>query len=185
MAVDGMMAEAGETLFRIADTTTVWIIADVPEFELAQVQRGAAATVRFRSLPGREFTGKVDEIYPEIQAETRTAKIRIELPNPDGVMIAQMYADVEIAAGGDTPVVTVPDSAVIDSGDRQVVIVDLGEGRFEQREVLIGQRGSGMVEIMKGVLEDETVVVSANFLIDAESNLKAALSALTTVETQP
>jgi membrane fusion protein, copper/silver efflux system len=185
MAVDGMMAEAGETLFRIADTSTVWIIADVPEFELAQVQRGAAATVRFRSLPGREFTGKVDEIYPEIQAETRTAKIRIELPNPDGVMIAQMYADVEIAAGGDTPVVTVPDSAVIDSGDRQVVIVDLGEGRFEQREVLIGQRGSGMVEIMKGVLEDETVVVSANFLIDAESNLKAALSALTTVETQP
>ena len=179
MAVDGMMAEAGETLFRIADTSTVWIIADVPEYELASVQRGASAIVRFRSLPGREFSGKVDQIYPEIQAETRTAKIRIELPNPDGVMIAQMYADVEIAAGASTPVVTVPDSAVIDSGDRQVVIVDLGEGRFEPRDVQLGQRGAGMVEIRQGVAEGETVVVSANFLIDAESNLKAALSALT------
>ena len=185
MAVDGMMAEAGETLFRIADTSTVWIIADVPEYELASVQRGAAATVRFRSLPGRAFSGKVDQIYPEIQTETRTAKIRIELPNPDGAMIAHMYADVEIAAGGTTAVVTVPDSAVIDSGDRQVVIVDLGEGRFEPRDVQIGQRGAGMVEISTGVAEGERVVVSANFLIDAESNLKAALSALAPVEAQP
>ena len=185
MAVDGMMAEAGETLFRIADTSTVWIIADVPEYELASVQRGAVATVRFRSLPGREFTGKVDEIYPEIQAETRTAKIRVELANPDGAMIEHMYADVEIAAGGGAPVVTVPDSAVIDSGDRQVVIVDLGDGRFEPRDVQLGQRGAGMVEIRQGVAEGETVVVSANFLIDAESNLKAALSALTPVEAKP
>ena len=185
MAVDGMMAEAGETLFRIADTSTVWIIADVPEYELASVQRGAAAIVRFRSLPGREFTGKVDEIYPEIQAETRTAKIRIELPNPDGAMIAHMYADVEIRGGDNAPVVTVPDSAVIDSGDRQVVIVDLGEGRFEPRDVQLGQRGAGMVEIRQGVAAAETVVVSANFLIDAESNLKAALSALTPAEAQP
>ena len=185
MAVDGMMAEAGETLFRIADTSTVWIIADVPEYELASVQRGAAAIVRFRSLPGREFTGKVDEIYPEIQAETRTAKIRIELPNPDGAMIAHMYADVEIRGGDNAPVVTVPDSAVIDSGDRQVVIVDLGKGRFEPRDVQLGQRGAGMVEIRQGVAAAETVVVSANFLIDAESNLKAALSALTPAEAQP
>ena len=185
MAVDGMMAAEGEPLFRIADTSTVWIIADVPEYELASVQRGAVATVRFRSLPGRVFTGKVDEIYPEIQAETRTAKIRVELPNPDGAMIAHMYADVEIASGGTVPVVTVPDSAVIDSGDRQVVIIDLGEGRFEPRDVQIGQRGAGMVEIRQGVAAGETVVVSANFLIDAESNLKAALSALTPVEPQP
>ena len=185
MAVDGMMAEAGETLFRIADASTVWIIADVPEYELASVQRGAAATVRFRSLPGRAFTGKVDEIYPEIQAETRTAKIRVELPNPDGAMIAHMYADVEIASGRAAPVVAVPDSAVIDSGDRQVVIVDLGEGRFEPRDVAVGQRGAGMVEIMQGVAEGETVVVSANFLIDAESNLKAALSALVPANLAP
>ena len=185
MAIDGMMAAAGETLFRIADTSSVWIIADVPEYELASVQRGAAATVRFRSLPGRVFSGNVDEIYPEIQAETRTAKIRIELPNLDGAMIAHMYADVEIAAGEGAPVVTVPDSAVIDSGDRQVVIVDLGEGRFAPRDVQLGQRGAGRVEIRQGIAEGETVVVSANFLIDAESNLKAALSALTPVEAKP
>lgn len=185
MAVDGMMAEAGETLFRMADTATVWIIADVPEYELAAVRRGAVATVRFRSLPGREFRGKVDAIYPEIQSETRTAKIRIELPNPDGAMIAQMYADVEIAAGGSAPVVTVPDSAVIDSGDRQMVLVDLGAGRFEPRDVQLGQRGAGRVEIRQGVAEGETVVVAANFLIDAESNLKAALAALTPAEVQP
>jgi len=185
MAVQGMMAEAGEPLFRIADTSTVWIIADVPEYELASVRRGAAATVRFRSLPGRAFTGTVDEIYPEIQPETRTAKIRIELPNPDGALIANMYADVEISAGPGAPVVAVPDSAVIESGDRQVVIVDLGEGRFEPREVELGQRGAGQVEIRQGVTEGETVVVSANFLIDAESNLKAALSGLAGAEAQP
>lgn len=185
MAVQGMMAEAGEPLFRIADTSSVWIIADVPEYELASVQRGAKAIVRFRGLPGRVFTGKVDEIYPEIQSETRTAKIRIELPNPDGAMIAHMYADVEIASGPGVLVVAVPDSAVIDSGDRQVVIVDLGEGRFEPREVELGQRGAGQVEIRHGVAEGETVVVSANFLIDAESNLKAALSSLARVDPLP
>lgn len=185
MAVEGMMAEAGAPLFRIADTSTVWIIADVPEYQLASVQRGAAATVRFRSLPGRVFSGKVDEIYPEVQSETRTAKIRVELPNPDGAMIAHMYADVEISGGSGLPVVAVPDSAVIDSGDRQVVIVDLGEGRFEPREVELGQRGAGQVEIRQGVAEGETVVVSANFLIDAESNLKAALSSLAPVEPSP
>lgn len=185
MAVQGMMAEAGEPLFRIADTSTVWIIADVPEYELASVQRGAKVTVRFRSLPGREFTGQVDEIYPEIQSETRTAKIRTELPNPDGAMIAHMYADVEIASGPEVRVVVVPDSAVIDSGDRQLVIVDLGEGRFEPREVELGQRGAGQVEIRHGVAEGETVVVAANFLIDAESNLKAALSGLAQTEAQP
>ncbi len=185
MAVEGMMAEAGETLFRIADTSTVWIIADVPEYELASVRPGAAATVRFRSLPGRVFSGQIDAIYPVIRTETRTAKVRIELPNPDETMLANMYADVKIAAGSTASVVTVPDSAVIDSGDRQVVIVDLGEGRFEPRDVELGRRGAELVGIIKGVAEGETVVVSANFLIDAESNLKAALSALAPAEVQP
>lgn len=141
--------------------------------------------MRFRSLPGRVFSGQIDAIYPVIRTETRTAKVRIELPNPDETMLANMYADVKIAAGSTASVVTVPDSAVIDSGDRQVVIVDLGEGRFEPRDVEIGQRGAGLVGITTGVAEGETVVVSANFLIDAESNLKAALSALAPAEVQP
>ena len=106
---------------------------------------GPVATVQLRSLPGRQFIGKVDLIYPEIQPETRTARVRIELPNPDGLLLANMYADVDIATGAGNPVVTVPDSAVIDTGDRQVVIVDKGEGRFEPRDVKTrhARRGHG------------------------------------------
>ena len=112
---------------------------------------GRQATVRIRSLPGKAFNGKVDLIYPEIQPETRTARIRIELPNPDSLLLANMYADVDIATGAGNPVVTVPDSAVIDTGDRQVVIVDKGDGKFEPRDVKIGMRGEGMVEIVEGL----------------------------------
>lgn len=185
MAIDGMMAEAGQTLFRIADVSNLWVMADVPEYELSSVRVGDKAAVRIRSLPGKVFEGKVGLIYPEIQGQTRTARVRIELPNPEGLLLANMYAEVEIATGGTDPVVTVPDSAVLDTGDRQVVIVDRGEGSFEPRDVRIGARGEGMAEIMEGVAEGEKVVVSANFLIDAESNLKAALSALTPAEAQP
>ena len=185
MAVDGMMSEAGETLFRIADTSSVWVEANVPEFELDSIRVGAEATVRIRSLPGKVFKGKVGLIRPEIEVQTRTARIRIELANPDGVLFANMYADVEIDTGSPEPVVTVPDSAVIDTGDRQVVILDRGEGRFEPRDVTVGARGAGMTEIIDGVEEGDRVVVSANFLIDAESNLKAALSALTAPDVQP
>ncbi|MEQ1945422.1 efflux RND transporter periplasmic adaptor subunit [Mesorhizobium sp. VNQ89] len=185
MAIDGMMAEAGETLFRIADVSTVWVMADVPEYELGSVRTGDKAIIRIRSIPGKIFNGEVGLTHPEIQSQTRTAKLRIELPNPEGLLLANMYADVEIATGGGGPVVTVPDSAVLDTGDRQVVIVDKGEGRFEPRPVKIGARGEDMVEIMEGVAEGERVVVSANFLIDAESNLKAALSALTAAEEKP
>jgi len=184
MAIDGMMSEAGETLFKIADISTVWVEANVPEFELGSIRIGADATVRIRSLPGKVYRGKVGLIYPEVQMQTRTARVRIELPNADGVLFANMYADVEILTGGPGPVVTVPDSAVIDTGDRQVVILDRGEGSFEPRDVKIGARGDGMTEIMEGIAEGERVVVSANFLIDAESNLKAALSALTAPEVQ-
>jgi Cu(I)/Ag(I) efflux system membrane fusion protein len=184
-AVDGMMADAGQTLFRIADISTVWVMADVPEYELSAVRVGDKAAVRIRSLPGKVFEGKVGLIYPEIQGQTRTARIRIELPNLGGLLLANMYAEVEIATGGTGPVVTVPDSAVIDTGDRQVVIVDKGEGSFEPRDVKIGARGEGNAEIIEGIAEGEKVVVSANFLIDAESNLKAALSALTPAEAQP
>lgn len=185
MAVDGMMAEAGETLFRIADVSTVWVIADVPEYELGSIRIGDKAIIRIRSLPGKVFEGKVGLIHPEIRSQTRTASLRIELPNPDGLLLANMYAEVEIETDADAAVVTVPDSAVIDTGDRQVVILDKGEGRFEPRDVKLGARGEDMVEIAEGIAEGDRVVVSANFLIDAESNLKAALSALTPVETKP
>jgi Cu(I)/Ag(I) efflux system membrane fusion protein len=113
-----------------------------------------------------------------MNAQTRTGRIRIELPNPEELLRPDMYADVEIATGLQSPVLTVSSSAVIDSGERQVVLVDKGNGRFEPRPVKLGRRGDGRVEITQGVSEDDKVVVSANFLIDAESNLKAALQGL-------
>ena len=111
-------------------------------------------------------------------AETRTGRVRIELPNPDEVLRPDMYADVDISTGAEAPVVTVSSSAVIDSGERQIVLLDKGEGRFEPRAVKLGRRGAGLVEIKEGISENDKVVVSANFLIDAESNLKAALKGL-------
>ncbi len=181
-ATEGMKMSAGDPLFRIADLSTVWVLADVPEYELASVQVGQSASIRVRSLPGRIFHGRIALIYPQINAETRTTKVRIEIANPDGALRPDMYADVEIAAGGSVPVVTVPDSAVIDTGTRQVVILDKGDGRFEPREVTIGTHGGGVVEIRNGIPSGDKVVVAANFLIDAESNLKAALSGMATAE---
>lgn len=183
--VEGMMAEPGQTLFRIADISKVWVLADVPEYQLSSLRRGAKATIRVASLPGKEFVGEVDLIYPEVRAETRTARVRIELQNPDGLLLANMYAEVDVETGGAEPVVTVPNSAVIDTGERQVVILDQGDGRFKPRDVKVGMRGENRTEILDGVAEGDRVVVSANFLIDAESNLKAALSAMTPAETQP
>ena len=177
-AVEGMKAPSGEVLFRIADISTVWVLADVPEHDLGAVRVGQSATIRVRSLPGEHVNGKVGLIYPQVNQETRTTRLRIELPNPNGVLLPDMYADVEIATGSEKPVVAVPDSAVIDTGTRQVIIIDKGEGRFEPREVKVGERGNGFVAIREGVAVGDLVVVSANFLIDAESNLKAALQGM-------
>lgn len=185
IAMPGMMAETGQTLFRIADTSRIWVVAEVPESQLDAVADGARATVTVRSLPGRTFTGTVAAIYPEIRTETRTAKVRVELDNQDGALFANMFADVAIEGGKGQPVVTVPDTAVIDTGDRQVVFLDLGDGRFEPRNVKTGLRGDGRVEIMNGVKAGDRVVVAANFLLDAESNLTSALNAMTTDEAKP
>ena len=181
-AVNGMRAAAGDVLFRISDHGVVWVLADISERDLALVEVGQQASVRLRSDPDHVFIGAVTLIYPHLTPETRTARVRIELPNPDNMLKPDMYADVEIATGTKDAVLTVADSAVIDSGERQVVILDKGEGRFEPRPVKLGRRGNGRIEIREGVAADDKVVVSANFLIDAESNLKAALSGLDSAE---
>jgi membrane fusion protein, copper/silver efflux system len=174
----GMRAAPGDVLFRVVDHRVIWAMADVAERDLALVAVGQKVTVRPRSYQDHPFVGKVTTIYPHLRAETRTARVRIELPNPDGVLRPDMYADIEIATGTDAPVMTVSESAVIDSGSRQIVLLDKGEGRFEPREVKLGRRGGGRIEIKEGLEEKDRVVVSANFLIDAESNLKAALSGM-------
>lgn len=177
-AIAGMKALSGQVLFRLADVSTVWVLADVPEQEFGALKPGQAVAVRVRSMPGRSFAGRIALIYPQVSMETRTGRVRIELPNPEEVLLPGMYADVEVATGSGIPVVAVPESAVLDSGTRQVVILDKGEGRFEPREVKVGARGEGVVEIREGVAEGDRVVTTANFLIDAESNLKAALRGL-------
>lgn len=175
--LDGMKAEPGETLFRLADMSVVWALVDVSERDYGRIKVGQAAIVRPRALLGRTFAGKVSQIYPQINNQTRTARIRVELANPDLALRPDMYVEAAVDVGTGASVATVSDSAVIDSGARQVVIVDKGDGRFEPREVTTGQRGEGRVEIREGVGDGDRVVTSANFLIDAESNLKAALKA--------
>jgi Cu(I)/Ag(I) efflux system membrane fusion protein len=178
--VEGQMAKAGEELYRLADLSTLWVIADVAEQDIGLVKLGAPAKLHFRAYPGESFDGKVNFILHELDTATRTAKVRIEVKNPDHRIKHEMFADVEIDVGaGEAPRLSVPVSAVIDSGSRQVVLVDKGNGRFEPRAVKLGVRGADYVEILQGVSKGENVVVSANFLIDAESNLKAALAGFT------
>jgi membrane fusion protein, copper/silver efflux system len=185
--INGQRVKAGDELYRIADHSHVWVIADVAESDLSAIKIGTRATVMVRAYMTQPIEGEVTLIYPELRAETRTARVRIELPNPDGRLKVDMYADVVFHIGaGEAPVIAVPVSAVIDSGTRQVVLVAKGEGRFEPRPVKLGARGDGYVEVLDGVTKGEEVVTSATFLIDAESNLKAALQSFTQKDfTQP
>jgi Cu(I)/Ag(I) efflux system membrane fusion protein len=177
-AIEGMRTAPGELLFRIVDLGSVWIVAEVFEQDVAEIAPGQAAEAMLLAYPGRRFAGTVTFVYPMMTAATRTARLRIEVPNPDGALLADMYATVTLAARGGKPVLAVPDSAVLDSGTRRVVLVEKGEGRFEARTIEIGRRGDGYVAVLEGLGEGEKVVVAANFLIDAESNLKAALRGL-------
>jgi len=173
---EGMHIDAGQPLYKTADLADLWLIAEVQEQDLGRVQPGQSATAQFIAFPGRSFVGKVEFIYPSLSAETRTARVRIVIPNPDETLRAAMYASVEIAAPAtEGSMLAVPISAVIDSGARQVVLIDRGEGRFEPRPVHLGSQGGDWVQVIDGVKAGEKVVTSANFLIDAESNLRAAL----------
>ena len=177
--IEGQRVAAGDELFRIADHANVWVVAEVAEADIAAIKVGMPATVTLRALANEPHEGVVSFIYPEMmKPETRTISVRIELPNPDGKIKTGMYADVLFRAGdGDAPATAIPDSAIIDSGTRQVVLVAKGEGRFQPREVKLGRRGEDYTEITSGLELGEEVVTSATFLIDAESNLKAALQA--------
>jgi Cu(I)/Ag(I) efflux system membrane fusion protein len=181
--INGQRVQAGQELYRIADHLHLWVIADVAESDLSAIKIGARANVTVRAYAAQPIEGEVTFIYPELRPETRTARVRIEIPNPDGRLKVDMYADVVFQAGAnEEPAIAVPTSAVIDSGTRQVVLVVKGEGRFEPRAVKLGRRGDGYVEVLDGISKGEEVVTAATFLIDAESNLKAALQAFTQPE---
>jgi Cu(I)/Ag(I) efflux system membrane fusion protein len=181
--ISGQRVMPGEELYRIADLSTIWVIAEVSERDIGSISSEDRATVTFRAFPSQPMEGRVTLVYPELKPETRTARVRIELPNPDGRLKPDMYADVAFNADADAkPVIAVPDSALIDSGTRQLVLVSKGEGRFEPRVVKTGRHGDGYVEVLEGVKEGEEVVTTATFLIDAESNLRAALKSFTQQE---
>jgi Cu(I)/Ag(I) efflux system membrane fusion protein len=177
-ALQGMRFMPGEVLYQVTDLGTVWVIADVYEQDIGAVKVGMKARVAIDAYPDKSFSGTVTFVYPTLNAETRTVPVRVEIANPGLLLKPAMYAQVELVAQGARPGVTVPSSAVIDSGTRQLVLVQRAEGRFEPRQVRLGQRSANDVEVLEGVKEGEPVVVAANFLIDAESNLKAVVGGL-------
>jgi Cu(I)/Ag(I) efflux system membrane fusion protein len=176
-ATQGMRFMPGEVLYQLADLSTVWVIAEVAEQDIGRVRTGLTARARLDAYPGQVFEGRVTYIYPTLKSDTRTAQLRVELPNPQGRLKPAMYAQVEIAVAG-SPQLVLPSSAVIDNGKRRVVLVDKGDGRFEPRDVKLGERGDEFTVVLEGVKDGERVVVAANFLLDSEANLKAALGAL-------
>ncbi|PKO37424.1 MAG: efflux RND transporter periplasmic adaptor subunit [Betaproteobacteria bacterium HGW-Betaproteobacteria-6] len=184
-AVEGMRFAPGTAIYRIADLSTVWVIADVYEQDLQRVKVGETAMVDIDAFPGRHFEAKVSYLYPTLNAATRTTPVRLELPNKDGLLRPGMFAHVELASAGQTSRLTVPKSALIDTGERQVVLRVAGEGKFQPQAVKVGRRGQDAVEILEGLEDGAEVVVAANFLIDAESNLKAALSTFTDPQAAP
>jgi len=172
----GDRIEPGTKLLDIAELSRVWVLADIYEYELPFVQLGQTAKMTLSYLPGRTFEGRITLVYPTVSAETRTVKVRLEFPNPDFTLKPDMFAQVEIHADlGER--LSVPESAVISTGTRDIAFVDRGEGFFEPRELKLGMRLPDRFEVLDGLAAGEPVLVSGNFLVDSESKLKAALAA--------
>jgi Cu(I)/Ag(I) efflux system membrane fusion protein len=182
-AVEGSYVKAGSDLFGIADLSTVWIQAAVYEYELPYLKLGQTARVSLPYLPGESFQGKVTYVYPYLDAKARDVKVRLEFPNPDLKLKPEMYADVVIESELPGDRVLVPEEAVIRSGKREIVFVDLGDGKFAPREIVTGASGEGdVVEVKKGLLPGETVVASGQFMLDSESKTQEAIQKM--IQTQ-
>lgn len=173
--VEGDRIMPGMTVFRIADLSTVWLEAEVFEKDLALVREGQRATATFEAYPGRTFDARVTYVYPSVSMETRTGRIRLELPNPGLALRPGMYADIQLDVPAGPPLVVVPRSAVLSTGERSVVFVEASDGTLVPREVTTGRAVGREVAILSGVSEGDRVVSSAGFLIDAESNLGSAM----------
>src|SRR5437867_2950658 len=175
MAFKGHRTEPGMPLYRIADLSTIWVYADIYEYELPFVQVGQEARITLPYYPAEEWTARLTYVYPSIDPKTRTAKVRFELPNGTHQLLPEMYGNVELhVPAGER--VAVPETAVLDSGRRQVVFVASGDGQLVPRDVKLGSRFDDYVEVLEGLSPGERVVTSANFLVDSESKLQAAES---------
>ena len=176
--VQGMRIMPTDTLFEIADLSRVWVMADVNDSDISAVRVGSVADITVSSVPGRHWGGAVTFVSPMVDEKTRTIKVRIEVDNQSGALKPDMFGDVLLRTSSGMGLV-VPDSAVIDTGDRTLVFLDRPDGSLEPRQVQLGLRLADGYQVLSGVAKGDRVVTSANFLLDSESSLKAALSALT------
>ena len=171
----GALVTPGTVIATLDDISRVYVDFPVPETELADVAVGQTLDGRVDAWPGRSFTGTVETVSARLDSATRAAMVRGSFANPERLLKPGMYGSVEVSAGSSTERLSVPDSAVLDTGTRQLVLVDRGGGQFEPRTVELGMQGDGYVEILSGITQGEAIVVNGNFLIDAESNLRAAV----------
>ena len=176
-ALEGMFVKPGMNLYKIADLSTIWVHADVYESDMPWIRAGQPAVVTFRNDPERESRGKVLFLYPEVSRDTRTLKICVEIPNPDRRLRPGMYSDVVVQGPPVRDAIVAPQSAVLRSGERDIIFIDLGNGRFEPREVEVGIQGDGdRVQILHGVEAGEVVVTQAQFMLDSESRIQEAIA---------
>ena len=173
-----MKVMPADSLFDIVDLSGVWVIADVYEYELPRLSLGQTATMTLSYWPGRSWNGRVTYVYPAVDEMTRTVKVRLEFANPKDELKPEMYAQVTIH-GRSRDALVLPDDVVLDSGTRKIVFVAEGKGKLSPREISVGDHAGGQYEVTGGLLAGETVARGANFLVDSESRLKAALSAMT------
>jgi Cu(I)/Ag(I) efflux system membrane fusion protein/cobalt-zinc-cadmium efflux system membrane fusion protein len=175
-AFEGHFVKAGAHQYEIADLSTVWVDAEIYEYELPFIEEGMPAEMELSYIPGRTYRGRVIFVYPFLTPETRTARLRVEFENPEGDLKPDMYANVFLESAVAKDAVAVPQEAVIDSGVRQIVFVARGKGRFEPREIRIGaEGGEGRYQVLDGLEAGEEVVVSAQFMLDSESRLREAI----------
>lgn len=176
-AVEGLHTKPGDELYTIADLSRIWIIGDIYEYEMPLVAVGQVATVTLPYMPDMQTQARITFVYPTVDPQTRTVEVRFELDNPGERLKPGMYTSLELKIPlGER--LAVPKNAVLDSGERQIIFIHLGNGYLEWREVKIGQRSGDWVEILDGLQEGEHVVTSANFLIDSESQLKSAIGGM-------
>jgi RND family efflux transporter MFP subunit len=184
MVVEGQMVDPGMKLYRLADLSLVWVQAQIYEQDLSYLHLGQEATVRLSYLPDREFRGRVTYIYPNIDEKTRTARVRMEFHNPGYFLKPGMFATVEVASELDAATLLVPEMAVLRSGQRNTVFVDLGDGKFEPRVVALGlQAENDMYQVLSGLKEGERIVTSGQFMLDSESQLREAIQKMVKPET--
>lgn len=182
MAVQGMKVMPGEKLLGIANLSNVWLYANIYEYELSLVKAGQKARVTINAYPGETFYATVSYIYPYLNTETRTAKVRLEMTNPGFRIKPGMYANMEIESVISQKAVAVPEDALLDTGERQAVIIDVGAGKFKMQEVKVGLKGEGYYQILSGLAPGWRVVTSANFLIDSESSFRSTAQTMLGME---